>query len=640
MLYWSAVSSIWGLVGVAVLVAYNAAQLPPIDQLTIPKQAPNIAILGDNGSQIASRGASGPSVRLSRLPPYLPAAFVAIEDRRFYQHGGVDPLGIARAAVFDLLGHGGLQGGSTLTQQLARNLFLTQRRTIARKIQEAILAIWLEHRFSKSKILELYLNRVYFGSGAYGIDAAAEKYFGRSARHVSLAQAAMLAGLMKAPSQLEPDRNPLGAERRAAEVVHAMLDQGKITAAMARTALAHPAIAVRENDDGAANYAADYVMDQLNARLGGVDRDLVVRTTIDPRLETAGARALAGELDREGARFRVSQGALVAIDPSGAIKALIGGRNYRESQFDRAVEAKRQPGSAFKPFVYLSALERGLRPDSIRDDAPINVRGWTPEDASRRYLGPVTLTRALSLSLNTVAVRLGLEVGPKAVVAMAHRLGIASRLRADPSIALGTSEVSPLELAGAYVAFANGGLLARPHVITQVTTTTGKVLYRRRPTPLRRIIRPRYVAMMNAMMEQTLLAGTAKRADLPGWTAAGKTGTSQDYRDAWFLGYTARLVAGVWVGNDDSSPMKRVVGGSLPAAIWRVFMAAALKGSAPAPLPDQWRRPPPGPLASFFSPSAPRAQERSTPAAWGLAPIGGEAASRRPRNIFQRLFGG
>ncbi|HUZ66401.1 MAG TPA: PBP1A family penicillin-binding protein [Beijerinckiaceae bacterium] len=670
VLYWSAVSFVWCVIAAAGLVAYNAEQLPAIDQLTVPKRAPNIAILADDGTLLANRGDSGPSVRLSDLPPYLPAAFVAIEDRRFYEHWGIDPVGVLRAAVSDALGHGGLQGGSTLTQQLARNLFLTQQRTLARKIQEAILAIWLEHRFSKNQILSLYLNRVYFGSGAYGVEAAAEKYFGRSARVVTLPQAAMLAGLMKAPSKLDPDRNPRGAEQRADEVIRAMRDQGKISPAAAQLALTRPAHAIRQKGDGSVNYAADYVMDALNDRIGAIDQDVVVRTTIDPRLQAAGERALTGELDKNGGRFRVRQGALVAMDPSGAIKALIGGAHYKASQYDRAVSAKRQPGSAFKPFVYLTALERGLTPDTIRQDAPITLKGWSPEDASRRYLGPVTLSQALSMSLNTVAVRIGLEVGAKNIVATAHRLGIRSQLHPDPSIALGTSEVTPLELTTAYLPFANGGFRAHAHIIEQVRTAKGKLLYDRTRRRLRRVIQPRYVAMMNAMMEKTLQTGTARRASLPGWQAAGKTGTSQDYRDAWFLGYTADVVTGVWLGNDDSSPTNRVVGGSLPVAIWSRFMRAALKDAPPVALPDAWRAPVASPpmasnsatglfrfLASGSKPpqatsakprqiyaAAPMRERRSVrglmpPANVPNSARGVRYAPRR-KNFFETLFGG
>jgi penicillin-binding protein 1A len=591
IVYWGVVLSVWGVISMVALVAYYASQLPPIDQLAVPKRPPNIAVLADDGSLIANRGdTGGPAVRLIDLPPYLPKAFVAIEDRRFYDHIGIDPVGVSRALLRDLTGRTGIEGGSTLTQQLAKNLFLTQERTLSRKIQEAILALWLERRYSKDQILELYLNRVYFGSGAYGVEAAAQKYFGESARSVTLSEAALLAGLMKSPTKLAPNRNLAGANERAAQVITAMAEQGHITEAMAKLALANPAQVKRDKSAGSINYVADYVMDALDDTVGAIDEDIVVTTTIDLKMQAEAERALTDDLNAKGGKFGVEQGALVALDPTGAIKAMVGGRNYADSQFNRAVAAKRQPGSSFKPFVYLAALEKGLTPDTIREDAPISVKGWSPENYSREYFGPVTLTKALALSLNTVAVRLGLEVGPKAVVAVAHRLGITSDLDPVPSIALGSSEVTPLEMVSAYAAFANGGVGVQPHVIARVRTAGGKQLYLRRNASFGRVIDPQYVAMMNGMMQETLLTGTARKAELPGWQAAGKTGTSQEWRDAWFVGYTSYLVAGVWLGNDDGSPTKKVSGGNLPVEIWSRFMKAAHEGVPVAGLPlGAWR---------------------------------------------------
>ncbi len=590
--YWGMVLGVWAIVGVVGVVAYYAAQLPPIDQLAVPRRPPNIAILADDGSLLANRGdTGGAAVRLGDLPPYLPKAFIAIEDRRFYSHYGVDPFGIGRAIWRDIFHRGGnVEGGSTLTQQLAKNLFLTQERTMARKIQEAILAIWLERKYSKDQILELYLNRVYFGSGAYGIEAACRKYFGHGASEATLPEAALLAGLMKAPTKLAPNRNPTGAAERAAQVITAMAQEGHITEAMAKIALSHPAEAVRERGSGSINYAADLVMDVLDETIGAIDEDIVVTTTLNTGLQAAAERALTEKLDKQGAKYGVTQGAVVAMDVGGQIKALVGGRNYSDSQFNRAVAAKRQPGSTFKPFVYLAALEKGLTPDTIREDAPINIKGWAPENASHEYQGQVTLTRALSMSLNTVAVRLGQEVGPKAIVATAHRLGITSELQPNASLPLGTSEVTPLEMVGAYAAFANGGIGVQPHVIVKVRTADGKLLYQRKGASFGRVIEPQYVSMMNSMLRETLLTGTARKAELPGWEAAGKTGTSQDYRDAWFVGYTSQLVAGVWLGNDDNSPTKKASGANLPVDIWSAFMKDALRGASPTPLPSGlWR---------------------------------------------------
>ena len=583
---WGIVACIWGMIGTVGLFAYYASLLPPIDQLAVPKRPPNIAILADDGSLIANRGdTGGAAVRLMDLPTYLPKAFVAIEDRRFYSHFGIDPIGIGRAVFRDVIGHGGVEGGSTLTQQLAKNLFLTQERTLSRKIQEAILALWLERKYSKDQILELYLNRVYFGSGAYGVEAASQKYFGKPAKSVSLSEAALLAGLMKSPTKLAPNHNLVGANERAAEVITAMAEQGHITEAMAKLALGAPAKVIQAKGSGSMNYAADYVMDSLDDTVGAIDEDIVVTTTIDPKMQASAERAVTEELVAKGAKFGVEQGALVSMDPQGAVRALVGGRDYGDSQFNRAVAAMRQPGSSFKPFVYLSALERGLTPDTVRDDAPIAVKGWKPENYSREYFGPVTLTKALSLSLNTVAVRLGLEVGPKTIVKTAHRLGITSELQPNASIALGTSEVTPLEMVTAYAPFANGGIGVQPHVIARVRTADGRQLYLRKATSFGRVIDPQYVAMMNAMMTETLLTGTAKKAELPGWQAGGKTGTSQEWRDAWFIGYTGALVTGVWLGNDDSTPTKKVSGGNLPVEIWSRYMKEALAGTPVVALP-------------------------------------------------------
>ena len=633
LLYWTFVLGVWGVIALAGLIAYEASQLPPIDQLAVPKRPPNIAILADDGALIANRGdTGGAAVRLIDLPPYLPKAFVAIEDRRFYEHIGIDPVGISRAVVRDVTGRGGLEGGSTLTQQLAKNLFLTQERTLSRKIQEAILALWLERRYSKDQILELYLNRVYFGSGAYGVEAASQKYFGKSARFVTLSEAALLAGLMKSPTRLAPNHNLAGANERAAQVITAMAEQGHITEAMAKMALSNPAKVWRDKSAGSINYAADYVMDALDDTVGAIDEDIVVTTTINLKMQSEAEHALTDELNAKGLKFGVAEGALVAADPTGAVKAMIGGRSYAESQFNRAVAAKRQPGSSFKPFVYLAALEKGLTPDTVREDAPISVKGWNPENYSREYFGPVTLTKALSLSLNTVAVRLGLEVGPKAVVAVAHRLGIASELEPNASIALGTSEVTPLEMVSAYAAFANGGIGVQPHVISRVRTADGKQLYARRNASFGRVIEPQYVAMMNEMMEETLLTGTAHKAELPGWQAAGKTGTSQDWRDAWFVGYTSYLVAAVWLGNDDNSPTKKVSGGNLPVEIWSRFMKAAHEGVPVAGLPlGVWRNPDaPNPFPPLLPPLELTGAQAPTPlpgGRGGLAPVS-ESAPR------------
>ena len=606
LFYGMVVLGLWGAIALVGLLAYHATQLPPIDRLTVPQRPPNVAILANDGSLIANRGETGGrNISINDVPAHLPQAFIAIEDRRFYGHFGIDPIGISRALVTNVMTGATVQGGSTITQQLAKNLFLTQERTAARKIQEAILALWLERHYSKDELLELYMNRVYFGAGAYGVEAAARRYFDKGAGELTLAEAAMLAGLVQAPSRLAPTRNPRAARDRASLVLAAMADQGYIDETRMANAMARPAQLSRPLGPGTANYAADYVMDVLDDFVGAVQEDVVVHTTIDLGMQQAAETALITELREQGEQFGVGQGAIVSMRPDGAVQALVGGKDYAQSQFNRAVAARRQPGSAFKPFVYLAAVERGLTPDTIREDRPVRFGNWSPENFTRDFRGPVSLRDALSLSLNTVAAQLGMEVGVREVVRVAQRLGVISPMQANASIALGTSEVTPIELTGAYAAFANGGAGVIPYVITRVETAEGHILFQRVRGGLGRVIDDEAVAMMNAMMHETMVAGTARRAALPGWQAGGKTGTSQGFRDAWFVGYTATLVTGVWIGNDDNSPTRRASGGNLPVDIWARFMEAALAGDHPQPLPgaDRWLAPraPAAPMAGLGS---------------------------------------
>jgi penicillin-binding protein 1A len=635
--YWSAVVGLWLVIAALGGAVWIGAHLPPIQSLEIPKRPPSIKIVDLQGHLLATRGdMGGAAVPLKDLPRYVPQAFVAIEDRRFYSHHGVDPIGIARAIVANILHRGVSQGGSTLTQQLAKNLFLTQERTLSRKVQEVGLALWLEHKYSKDQILDLYLNRVYFGAGAYGIEAAAQRYFSKPATKLTVAEAATLAGLVRSPTRLAPSRNPDGAEKRAQVVLAAMSDMKFITDDTAKLALMHPAHAVKPPGAGSVGYVADWVMDVLDDLIGRVDQDIVVETSIDPTLQMAAETALTDELSRNGAKAGVGQGALVAMSPDGAVRALVGGKNYAESQFNRAVAAKRQPGSAFKPFVYLTAIERGLAPDTIREDKPIAVKGWKPENYSHQYFGPVSLTKALAMSLNTVSVRLTLEFGPTAVMRTAHRLGIASKLEPNASLALGTSEVSLLELVGAYASFANGGNAASPHVVERVRLAGGKLLYQRTTSSLGRIIDARYAGMMNTMMQETLLTGTARKAELPGWQAAGKTGTSQDYRDAWFIGYTGHLVTGVWLGNDDSSPTKKATGGGLPVEIWTRFMKPAHQGVPVVGLPGVGSLP----LTARLAPPASGRFAPPAPVGDSEAPVQSASADGGLDNwLINRLFG-
>ncbi len=570
-----------GSVGLGLTLVRCSAAYPDPLSLRGKDHAPVVRILARDGSVLAERGGADDYVPLDLLPRYAANAVIAIEDQRFYEHPGLDPWGLLRAAIANARAGHFVQGGSTLTQQLAKNLYLSSERTLARKLEELVLAIWLEARLSKSDILELYLNRVYLGSGAYGIDAAARRYFGKPARDLNLAESAVIAGLLKAPSKYSPLASPSIARARARLVLAQMRRAGFITADEERSAAAmvgRIAQAKPVEHDGA-NYAVDYVLEQLpSSALAANGEEILVETTLDPALQTRTAAIVQRQLDARGAALRASQAAVVVLDTHGGIRAIVGGRAYADSQFNRAVKAERQPGSAFKPFVYLAALEAGLTPESVVDDLPLNVGGWAPRNDNGEYRGAMTLRTALARSVNTVAVRLALKVGPARVAAVARRLGIKSALGKDASLALGTSEVSLLELAGAYDVLANGGYAAEPHVLRRVLTRGGRILYERKPQTQKPLIAAADVGAMNEMLNAALVTGTGRRAALPRHPAAGKTGTSQGYRDAWFVGYTADLTTGVWAGNDDGRPMNHVVGGSLPAEIWREVMLTALSG--------------------------------------------------------------
>ncbi len=636
LVYWCFVLAIWGGIAAAGIVVYYGAKMPAATTWAIPDRAPNIKIVSVEGELIANRGMSGgEAVGLQAMSRYIPEAVVAIEDRRFYSHFGIDPIGLARAMVNNVLGGRFSQGGSTLTQQLAKNLFLTPDRTLERKVQEVLLALWLEHKHSKDQILQMYLNRVYFGSGAYGVEAASRRYFGKSARDVTLSEAALLAGLLKAPSRLSPARDPKAAEARAQLVLAAMRDEGMISSSQAAGALSAPATRAPSYWTGSENYVADTVMEELPDLIGDVQGNIVVQTTVDLTLQKLAEKSIRRLIDENGSKLDVSQGALVSIDNSGAVRAMVGGYDYSTSQFDRASEARRQPGSAFKPFVYMAALEAGRTPDSVRNDAPIRIGKWKPDNYGGKYYGKVTLATALARSLNSVAAQLTMEVGPKAVVEAAHRMGVDSDLRADTSIALGTSEVTPLELTAAYVPFANGGFKPEIHFIRKITDARGKVLYEKSSGGAPRVVSAEVAGMMNAMMTGTVAAGTARKAAFA-WPAAGKTGTSQNSRDAWFIGYTANLTTGVWFGNDDGKPMKKVTGGSLPAQAWHEFMVAAHEGVPVRPLPGTWKSAPsdtivpdegPAPAAPAARPVPPAAVGQPVAAAPkpGRAPAAGKA---------------
>ena len=578
-------AAIWAAVLLGGVGLYFTSLLPRSVVEGLDKRPPNIIILAADGTVMAERGLRRGHIRLKHLPPYLVNAVLATEDRRFYHHFGVDPFGLARATIANVRAGTVVEGGSTISQQLAKNLFLTSERTLARKAQEVILAIWLETKFSKSELLELYLNRVYFGGGAYGVEAAARRYFAKSARHVTLSEAALLAGLLKAPSRYAPTRSIRRSEARAAQVIGNMVEAGLLKPSLALDALGAPARVRDPRRITGHEYAVDWIIEQLPSLVRTDQGDLVIETTIDARLQPDAQSIVDRIMARHGVLGKSGEAALVVLGGDGGIRAMIGGRSYRRSQFNRSVKAMRQPGSAFKPFIYLAAIESGLGPESLATDAPVSINGWRPKNYSGKHRGEVTLREGLSKSINSVAVRLTMEVGRWRVVRTARRLGVNSPLHEKPSIALGTAEVTLLELTSAYAPFANGGTGVQPHIIKRVRTGEGETLYERGGSGLGQVVARPYVAAMNDMLQATLRNGTGKRARLPGRPAAGKTGTTQKFRDAWFVGYTAHLVGGVWVGRDNGRPMKGVTGGSLPAEIWKRVMERAHEDVAPTPLP-------------------------------------------------------
>jgi len=586
LLRWGLVCACWGTFIGLCFLGWLAYDLPDVSRLNDIHRQPSITLLADDGTVIASYGdLYGENVKVSDLPPYLPHAVIATEDRRFYRHFGLDPLGLLRAAYVNLRYWHLTQGGSTITQQLAKNVFLTPARTVRRKGQEMLLALWLERNFTKDQILTLYLNRVYFGAGAYGVDAAARKFFGKPATQVTPYEAAMLAGLLRAPSQFNPVTDRAAADARARLVLQNMVDADFLTAKEADAITQGKQMSTTYATAGqSGRHFADWVLDQVSSYVGFVDRDLVVSTTLDPHMQKIAEAQLAQILDGDGAKRNAGQAALVSLSPDGAVRAMVGGHDYANSQFNRATQALRQPGSAFKAFVYLAGLEHGLTPDAHFYDAPLRIGKWQPDNFENKYYGDVTLREAFARSLNSVAVQVSERVGRANVIEAARRLGITADLTTGPSIALGSSGVSLLELTGAYATFDNGGYGVWPRGIDQIRDKDGNVLYRREGSGPGELVEPAQVAGMLDLMTSVVDWGTGKGAS-PGRPAAGKTGTSSDSRDAWFVGFTAELVTGVWVGNDDNSPMKKVTGGGLPAQIWRGFMVGALDGQPIRPLP-------------------------------------------------------
>ncbi len=583
--------------GTAGLVLLLALAIPAFQETSdnewLKKSELAVTFLDRYGNEIGSRGIRhNDSVPLDQFPDHLIKAVLATEDRRFYEHFGIDISGTFRALVTNARAGGVVQGGSSLTQQLAKNLFLNNERTLQRKIKEAFLAMWLETRLTKNEILKLYLDRAYMGGGAFGVDAAAQYYFNKSARDVDLAESAMLAGLFKAPTKYSPNVNLPAARARANQVLDNLVDAGFMTEGQVFGARRNPATPVDRRDDRAPNYYLDWAFDKMKKLVDTfpktmTERVFVVRTTLDVNLEHAAEAAVENSLRQYGQQYHANQAAAVLMDTDGAVRAMVGGRDYGASQFNRATDSMRQPGSSFKPYVYSAALIHGLKPTSIVVDAPICIGNWCPHNYGHSYRGSMQLITALTHSINTIAVRLSVVVGngnAKAgrakIIKLAHAMGITTPLPDTPSLPIGADGVTLVEHTGAYATFPNLGMKITPHAILEVRTGNGKLIWRYdRDGPKPKRVLPAHVAQdMIKMMNSVVENGTGRRARLDGIAAGGKTGTTNAYRDAWFMGYTGNFVCGTWFGNDNYDPTNRMTGGSLPAMTWHHIMEYAHEG--------------------------------------------------------------
>lgn len=569
---------LWGLGAAFLFFIWLVWGLPDAANVSALDKKPSITILANDGSMIARYGGlKGETIAVKDLPPYVGAAVIAIEDRRFYSHIGIDPYGLARAMWENLKAFGWVQGGSTITQQLAKNLFLTPDKTLKRKGQEALLALWIDYKYTKDEILGAYLNRVYFGSGAYGVDAASRVYFGKRATEITLWEGAVLAGLLKAPSRYSPATNPKKAKERAKVVIKAMQDTGVIDANVTAHELKNAKIQLAGSDTGDLNrYFSDWVIDQIDSYVTGEGREIIVKTTFDPRFQLLAEEKYNALFKAMTAEEKITQGALVTQAQDGAVLAMIGGRDYTESQFNRATQAQRQPGSSFKPFVYLAALEAGFRGDDVIEDSPVSFGSYRPDNYDGKYHGQVTLTQALAFSLNAATVRLLSQIGVSRLLDVTARLGFTGKFKPELATGLGASESTLLEMTNAYTVIANGGYAVWPYAVLSIEDAHGNALYQREQTGHARNFSGSDISALNKMLVQVIAQGTGQAAQLSRGHTAGKTGTSQNYRDAWFIGYTNDLVTGIWMGNDDNSPMERNSGGKYPARLWHDYMNEAI----------------------------------------------------------------
>ena len=572
------VAALAGFVLLAVAVGITYTSLPSFDELMKSPNGQSVEIRAADNSVLVTLGPSyGEWLPYARIPHTMTGAMVAVEDRRFWSHPGVDPVGMARALAVNVRAGHNVQGASTITQQLARNVFLTSTKTFGRKGREWVLALAIERKFTKEAILELYLNRVYFGGGAYGIDAASRKFFGHSATSLSLEEAAIIAGLVKAPSRYAPSADADAAKSRAGTVIATMVSSGAVTPAEGAAAdMGSLRFAAQERQAGV-RYFTDWVLQQVEQLSDETVEPLQVTTTLDAKGQHYAEAAIQAE-SPDGA-----QGALVALARDGAVKAMVGGRDYVATNYNRAVSARRQPGSAWKLFDYLAAIENGVNPDDRMVDQPTTIDGWSPKNSNGRFIGPVSVRDAFALSINTVAVQLAARVGFDTVADTARRFGITTPIDRRPAMALGSSDVTLLQMTAAYAAVAAGGVEARPYSITRITTASGKVLYEREAATPRVLVDPFVAAKMTELMKAAVETGTGRAAQI-GRPLAGKTGTTSSNKDGWFLGFTSELTTGVWMGRDDAKAVGGLQGGRAPARAFAAYMARAVGGTPPSPL--------------------------------------------------------
>ena len=572
LIKWLLILFIWLALFSSIAVTWSLLNLPETESIQISRQ-PSITFLDKDGRIIASYGdVYGQSIQFSDLPDNLINAVIVTEDKSFFSHPGVDFKGVIRAAYTNIKKRRIVQGGSTITQQLAKNLFLTPERSFTRKLHELILSFWLEMRFSKEQILSIYLNRVYLGSGTYGVQAASEKYFNKKVEDLSLYESAVIASLLKAPSKYNPIANFELSKKRASLVLNNMAKNNMISIKEVNKAKFNNAKYSKfTNAPKSTRYFVDWLLPRVKSYIGEIEKDLIVRTTLDVKLQKIAERSLINV----NSKFEsAEQSSLVALDLNGGIIAMIGGTDYGDTQFNRVTQAKRQPGSAFKLFVYLAGLESGFSPNDTFIDSKIDIEGWSPKNYKNEYIGEVTLREAFSKSINTVAVKISETIGREKVIDVAKSMGITSPILNSPSLALGTSEVTLLELTSAYNVLANNGNGVFSYGIRSIEDTDGEILFSRKLQGVGKVLESSTVGKMTRMMEQTIESGTGKNAKL-NRPAAGKTGTSQSLRDAWFVGFTSNIVVGVWFGNDNDSPMKKITGGTAPAILWKEFMTAA-----------------------------------------------------------------